>query len=290
MVLWVLLHENTTKYDSVNFHIAYPNCTYIKLLKKFIYCPIVITEHWSAYHFNFNAPDPNKLNRIRQIFHHNLSIITVSRALANDILQFSGADFPFFVVPNVVDTKIFYYYPKIRRDHNIFFMVSQWKWPKDPFTIINKWPEILKRHPYAVLRIGGYGPQWYEMKTLVKTLKLENSIIFLGKLTPLRISEEMNQAFAFIHYSKYETFSVVCAEAVCCGLPVIAKEVGGISEFINETNGILVGEEDDWSTKLREMTEKQLDTYKVSRDAQGKFSKSTVGAKYFRVMKKIING
>ena len=35
------------------------------------------------------------------------------------------------------------------------------------------------------------------------------------------------------------------AEAFSCGLPVISSDVGGISEWVNESNGILVPSEDE---------------------------------------------
>jgi len=284
MVLWILLKENTRKYDVINFHVAYPNCIYIRLLNKFIHCPIVITEHWSAYHFNFGTK--KKLHRVQRIFRQEIPVITVSKALGKDIKEFSGADFPVFILPNVVRTEIFHYDPEIKKKPNVFFMVSQWKWPKDPFTVIKGWPKILEILPDAVLRIGGYGPQLVEMQNIVKTLKLENCITLLGHLKPEKIAEEMNQAYVLIHLSEYETFSIVCAEAISCGTPVIASKVGGIPEVVGD-DGILINGSSiqDWIIAMQYITKKPI---KISSDPN-RFSTNVVGQQYYKVLQKVIS-
>ena len=290
LVLGVILRERRGNYSLINFHIAYPNLTYFKYIKKWIKTPLLITEHWSAYHFQFNVKDISKLKRIQNIFHHNIPVIGVSGALLEDIKKFSGASFPAYVVPNVVDTAIFLKDDSIQRNENEFLMVSQWKWPKDPLTVIRAWKEIVNKNPSLKLRIGGYGPQWEEMKTLVKDLKLEDQITFLGTLNPKEIAGEMQKACAFIHCSEYETFSVVCAEALCCGTPVIASKVGGIQEFVNHKNGVLF--ENKEKAKLSEIiqtfNEKMFDEKEIANRAKEKFSSDSVGNKYFEVIKKVI--
>ena len=291
LVLYVLLKERKNKYDLVNFHIAYPNLTYIKLLKKLIKCPILITEHWSAYHFNFNVKDISKLTRIKNIFHQNIPVMAVSGALVNDIKTFSGADFPSFVVPNVVDTNLFNFDPAIEKEENTFLMVSQWKWPKDPFTVIRAWKEVIIYRPDALLKIGGYGPQWSEMKSLVKDFDLESNIHFKGLLSKEQVAEEMKRARAFVHCSEYETFSVVCVEALCCGTPVIASAVGGINSHIDNENGFLIESNTPgtWSGKIINVFDKETDALEIALRSKTKFSADKVGIKYFKNIVKIID-
>ena len=54
----------------------------------------------------------------------------------------------------------------------------------------------------------------------------------------------LNQSDVFLLSSKKETFSVVCIEALACGLPVVSTRCGGPEYIINETNGILVPSDD----------------------------------------------
>ncbi len=50
----------------------------------------------------------------------------------------------------------------------------------------------------------------------------------------------MRLSHCLIINSKMENSPCVIAEALCCGLPVIATSVGGIPEMIDANNGILV--------------------------------------------------
>ena len=272
-------------YDVVNFHIAYPLCTYLHFYQNFLKKPIVITEHWSAYHLNFGI---NKdLHRIRKIFNNNVTWITVSEALKGDLMKFSrNTTLNAFVVPNIVDSGTFTY--SHQEKHNRFFMVSYWKKPKNPFLILSVFRYFLKQNPGIKLRIGGFGPQEEQIINYIEKMKLGQSVEYLGSLKPEEIAEEMNKAMAFLHCSEYETFSVVCAEALSCGTPVIASAVGGLIEIIEESNGILVKKntETDWLKALGSFINSR-DSYNskvINNKTINKFSASKIGKSYVSIL------
>jgi len=98
---------------------------------------------------------------------------------------------------------------------------------------------------------------------------------------------------AFIHCSQYETFSVVCAEALCCGTPVIASDVGGIKEYIHNRNGILVKENncETYYFAINQFMQNHdfYDRKSISNEAVGRFSEDIVGNLYFQTLSDIIN-
>lgn len=282
--LWIKrIHRG---HDAINFHIAYPQLVYWHILRIFVSKPVVVSEHWSAYHFNFGVAKP--LPRIKRIFRNRLPVITVSRSLANDIQAFSGVeDLNTFVVPNLVDTTIFSKSREVSPDTSRYFMVSQWKWPKQPLIILKAFSSFVSRQQGSCqLRIAGYGPQLDEMRAFVESAGLKQYVVFLPTLSEKEVAMEMNACTAFLHCSDYETFSVVCAEALCCGTPVVASKVGGIPEFLGPESGILVDRntEEEWLAALRQIEKLHFDRDEISRRAGDRFSVEKVRVEYIDVL------
>lgn len=270
--------------DIINFHIAYPNLTFWRALKWLYRKPVIITEHWSAYHFNFGVK--KQLPRIQAIFKVPQKLIVVSKSLGEDICTFIGRKIDYVVIPNVVDSKLFKF-EKCSVVHNSFFMLSQWKEPKKPLKVLKAFQGYLVENPDSTLYIGGYGELEDEILSYIKSNNLERYVFYLGKLNEVEIANLMNKTMCFIHLSEYETFSVVCAEALSCGCPVIASDVGGIKEFVNDSNGILINNSDMLFDAMEAMSNRIIDRKLISINAHSLFSRSIIGKKYFDVLKKL---
>lgn len=99
------------------------------------------------------------------------------------------------------------------------------------------------------------------------------------------VAKQMQMASAFLLFSRFENLPCVILEALCCGLPVISSNVGGISEVINEQNGILVANEN--ISQLADAMQQVIENYaaydkqRISDMAKEKFSYTTVGSQYF---------
>ncbi len=284
--------ENLDTYDVVNFHITYPLLTNIKLLRYLRRKPILVNEHWSAYHYNFNVKNTNKLRRIREIFNEPFRWAPVSEALAKDLRQFSGNDkLKISVIPNIVDTNRFDHRRQMKSSH--FLMVGLWKWPKNPFLVLSTVREMVDNGNPISLKVGGYGPQLAEMEIFVKENRLEDYVEFLGMLTSEMVAAEMNNARAYIHPSEYETFSVVCVEALACGTPVIASNVGAIPEYlIPGENGYLFNNlNSDLQKCIEQFMEHgvSLGPSEISENVQQSFGSKAVSDKYLETLELTIS-
>ncbi len=96
----------------------------------------------------------------------------------------------------------------------------------------------------------------------------------------------MQQASAFILFSRFESQPCVILEALCCGLPVISTNVGGIPDLLNETNGILVESEDidGLVLAMKSMIEQyqRFNRTAIAEAAKATFNYHTIGARHIQ--------
>lgn len=282
-------------FDIINIHTAYPLCSKMEEILEYLNIPIAFTEHWTAFEFNFNLPEKTKsLNRIRKIYQQNIPVLTVSKALAEEIERFAQAErLTTWIVPNVIDKKIFHLKGTEIKGYPSFFMVNYWRDIKSPLIIFDAFREFLSANPKAKLRVGGYGPLWADMESYVEKHALQENIILLGKLSKESISKELQEITAFVHAAKHETFSVVTAEALMCGTPVVVSNLPCIAEFVDGENGILVNNNlSDWVGAFHTIfiNNKVYNRENISKAIEKRFSKKAVGGKYFSILQKIVSG
>lgn len=88
-------------------------------------------------------------------------------------------------------------------------------------------------------QIVGDGPLRAELETAVRDLKLDkNQVSFLGWQDDL--NKIYGQADIFVLTSRYEGMPNVILEAMARGIPIVATNVGGVSELVDKSRGILV--------------------------------------------------
>ncbi|MGZ8917157.1 MAG: glycosyltransferase [Methylobacter sp.] len=290
LAVYLFFFVKLDHYKGINFHIAYPLLTYFHLWKRlFKKKKIVVTEHWSAYHYNFSVADPHKTQRAKNIFRNNdFALIVVSKALGEDIREFSGCEnLSYHVVPNVVSLPhIDIKQPK--KDAG-FFMINRWGFPKRPFLLLEAYKKYLeiKGDSALPLTIAGYGPQLPDILAFITDQQLDNHVHVLGQLDKSEIVQYLCSASALLQPTDYETFSVVTAEALCCGLPVIASNVGGIKELIVDAHyGLLVENEiSAWFNALNNFEPKSFAKNRIKEFYQERYSSVTVGQMYYQVLR-----
>jgi glycosyltransferase involved in cell wall biosynthesis len=118
-------------------------------------------------------------------------------------------------------------------------------------------------------------------------------VTLTGEISYADVSQQMKMASAFVLFSRYENLPCVIIEALCCGLPVIATDVGGINELINMKNGILVRSENE--EELVRAMDLMIDEYKnfdrdqISSDASERFNYSTIGKQFHDLYQQVLD-
>jgi colanic acid/amylovoran biosynthesis glycosyltransferase len=91
------------------------------------------------------------------------------------------------------------------------------------------------------LRLAGDGPDRAALEEMTRKLGISAQVKFLGYLDETGIRKELDEADAFVLPSFIEGVPVSAMEAMAIGVPVIATNVGGTSELVQDgVSGILV--------------------------------------------------
>jgi glycosyltransferase involved in cell wall biosynthesis len=109
--------------------------------------------------------------------------------------------------------------------------------------LIDAVPRLRTEFPRVRLQVAGSGPLESALKEQVRRLQLEDVVEFLGWREDLR--ETMARWSVFVLPSLAEGFGLAALEAMSLSIPVVASDVGGISELVeNRKSGLLVPPQD----------------------------------------------
>ncbi len=103
-------------------------------------------------------------------------------------------------------------------------------------------------HPKVRLFLVGDGPAVSELKKEARKYKLQDNIVFMGKIRhDMLISTQLLKGFdAFVTASKTENQPISVMEAMAAGLPILGVDMLGVPELaIHGRNG-LIAEPDDY--------------------------------------------
>jgi glycosyltransferase involved in cell wall biosynthesis len=173
----------------------------------------------------------------------------VSKCVQRSVAKLSGhPDSDFFVIHNPVNTEQFMPDDKVRLrarsimqiDDSEFLIgtVGRIAEPKGHSYLIDAAAIIMKSIPNIRFVIIGDGPLQEKIESQIRDAKLMNQFKLLGKRSDVQLL--LPGLDVFVLPSIREGFPISLLEAMSCGIPVIASNVGGTSEAIKDDNGILV--------------------------------------------------
>ncbi len=109
---------------------------------------------------------------------------------------------------------------------------------KDHRTLIYAFSSLLSHHPDLMLTIYGEGVERKNLEQLIQTFHLQDKVKLPGTTT--QVQEVLIEADLFIFPSRYEGFPNALCEAMAVGLPVIASNVTGNIDLVqDQKNGRL---------------------------------------------------
>ena len=105
--------------------------------------------------------------------------------------------------------------------------------------------EIKKNIPNIKCLILGDGPEKNNLRSLVKSLGLEENVEFVGTVSMDKVFEMLDSADVFARPSRSEGMGNAFLEALAAGIPIVGTSVGGIPDIIEDgKTGLFCKEED----------------------------------------------
>lgn len=175
------------------------------------------------------------------------AVTCVSSYLRERTLQLFTTHNNIEVIPNFVDTSIFdrvRYNRTALREHLapsaelLLVHVSNFRPVKRVADTVHILARVREHGINAHLVLVGDGPDRTEVEQLCRQLELTEFVRCVGKLSAT--AEILSAADIFLLPSQNESFGLAALEALSCGIPVIASNVGGIPVVVTHSeNGYL---------------------------------------------------
>jgi glycosyltransferase involved in cell wall biosynthesis len=110
-------------------------------------------------------------------------------------------------------------------------------------TLIRAIGELKRTGLSLSLTIIGDGSERRALEAEARSLGLEGVVRFPGYLPRTEVRRALTSADVYVSSSEQEGFSMAVLEGLACGLPVVAFDVGGMSEVVvSGKTGVLVQE------------------------------------------------
>jgi len=289
-----VIRKNHKKIQITHAHIMLRTGVISLILKFFRKIPYIITEHWHGYltgSFAQKNPVIKKITKI--IVREAFAVTTVSDVLAEGMKKNKLYNKKYITIPNVID---FETAKPIQNntDEIIILCVSDLEDKnKNISGIIKAFSAVKDKISNAVLHIIGGGSDEEKLKKLVKDLELDPIVVFYGR-QPNDFAISKIQQCSFVVINSYiETFSVVSAEALACGKPIVATRCKGPESFLDETSTIWItpGNNDELKDALVKMSTNYTNycPEKLQQIAKEKFSKEVVSLAFKNLYSDIVN-
>lgn len=118
----------------------------------------------------------------------------------------------------------------VEEDEFLWLAVGRMTPQKDYETLLTAFTRLTMQRPRTRLWIAGDGPQRRRMERLAADLGIRSRVSFLGFRTD--VDELLHAADGFVLSSRWEGSPNVVLEAMSTGVPVVATDVGGVSELL----------------------------------------------------------
>jgi glycosyltransferase involved in cell wall biosynthesis len=257
--------------DLLHGHFLYPGGLAAVRLARQAGIPSVVTAHGSDVNVYLKSPKLKKF--VVECIESAGRIITVSDALRRQLIESGVPSDKIAVIPCGYSSEIFTLpktpVEKSAESPTVLFAGNLVEIKGVEF-LLRAFAELKKKIPGAKLVICGEGPLKSSLEQLSNELGISPATTFCVALSQAELAERMRSASVFCLPSLNEGLGLVNLEAIACGTPVVASNVGGIPEIVDDSVGALVAPKDvsGLASALEKVINTKYDVNILSRKAE----------------------
>jgi len=231
--------------DLIHVHYAVPNAVSAVLAREILSPqPLKVVTTLHGTDITLVGNDPNYLETTRFGIEKSDAVTAVSQSLRRATQKQLGINTHIEVVPNFVDPKRFEKAKESadpgrwkQEGERLLVHISNFRPVKRVLDVVDVFHRVQQRVSSRLLLIGD-GPDRPRVEQRCRDLGICGAITFIGNV-PL-VEEALVGADLFLLPSETESFGLAALEALSCGVPVIATDVGGLPEVVHDgENGYL---------------------------------------------------
>lgn len=248
-ILWKLLRR---KYRAINTQTRFMTTSLLGLIfARIKRTPLIHTERGTKH----SVVSSRTVDLISRIYDHTIGSLIVRSAWKNIGVSSAACDFvkhlgakEAIVIPNGIDTTVFRKKDGSTRkklslgnSSMVITFVGRLIYAKGVQDLISALPRVKETVPRAKVLIAGDGPYKANLESLAYHNHCDTDILFLGQKNQDEVIDILSTTDIFVNPSYSEGLPTSVMEAASIGLPIVATDVGGTREIIeNRRTGSLI--------------------------------------------------
>lgn len=193
------------------------------------------------------------------------AIIAVSRFTFKSLRRSGVLNVKVFVSGNAVDAK---FIDDVKPSETLkkydAVFVGRIAKEKGVFDLLEAWKKVVRVKRDAKLLIIGSGLELELLRNMVALYGLEGNVFVWGRCADVELFKLLKQSKIFVFPSLFEGWGIAVAEALACGLPVVAYDIPALREVFGDCKSVFlvpVKDVDGLAFKILEVLGKSARAY-----------------------------